>query len=153
MNRTRRAFERRFRELLGELGARQRDKGLAWLFSRRRSNGRSLTHAFAEENITLAEKVQRFRRRKGKDSAFASPPVIICDAGLGGLARWLRASGYEALWTQDITDEELVTQAAEIGATVITTDSLLLERRVITQGNVRAVWVPATLTKFEQLRL
>ena len=41
----------------------------------------------------------------------------------------------------------------KIGATIITNDSPLLERRPIAQGRVRAIWVPPSLTKFEQLRL
>ncbi|MCD6378693.1 MAG: hypothetical protein DRO01_07865, partial [Thermoproteota archaeon] len=31
-------------------------------------------------------------------------PVILCDAMLGGLARWLRAAGYEAQFIYGIDD-------------------------------------------------
>jgi uncharacterized protein with PIN domain len=110
-----------------------------------------MSRALAEENITLAEKVHRFRERKG--IATRGKEVLFCDAGLGGLARWLRAAGCDAHWVQDISDAELVTKAEQIGAAIITTDSLLLDRRVIVQGRVRAIWVPPCLTKFEQLRL
>jgi len=46
-----------------------------------------------------------------------------------------------------------VNQALQRGATIVTTDSLLLDRRPITRGEVRAIWVPSALTKLEQLRL
>ena len=145
-----------------ETGARQLDKGIHWLFQRAhrdtKTNATSLSHALAELNITLAEKLHRLRKRRlnSQDprSAIPNPKCLVfCDAGLGGLARWLRASGCDARWIQDIGDAELVAKAEALGAIVITTDSFLLDRRTIAHGRVRAIWVPPTLTKFEQLRL
>ena len=156
MSRIQRAFERRFRELLANAGARQPDKGVRWLFARAETHAQerevSRSHALAETNIALAEKLNRFRRRKG-DVAVSSECLVFCDAGLGGLARWLRACGCDAHWVQDIADADLVARAEQLGAIVITTDSFLLDRRPIAHGHVRAIWVPPTLTKFEQLRL
>jgi uncharacterized protein with PIN domain len=153
VSRIQRAFERRFRELLAELGTRERERGVEWLTARAQEDAKSSTlgHALAEENIALAEKVHRFRARQG--IATRGNGVVFCDAGLGGLARWLRAAGCDAHWVQDISDAQLVSDAEKIGATIITTDSLLLDRRPIAQGRVRAIWVPPSLTKFEQLRL
>ena len=155
MSRIRRAFERRFRELLAELGTRDRERGIQWLFTRAAkdaaASNSALSHSLAEENIVLAEKTHRFRRRKG--GAHPANLHVFCDAGLGGLARWLRASGCDAHWVQDITDGQLVANAEKIRATIITTDSFLLDRRPIAQRLVRAIWVPPTLTKLEQLRL
>jgi uncharacterized protein with PIN domain len=162
VSRIQRAFERRFRELLTEAGARQLDKGIHWLFQRAnrdtKTNATSLSHALAELNITLAEKLHRFRKRRlTSENPKSEIPdrqcLVFCDAGLGGLARWLRASGCDARWVQDIGDAELVAQAEALGAIVITTDSFLLDRRPIAHGRIRAIWVPPTLTKFEQLRL
>ena len=153
-----RAFERRFRELLAEAGARQCDKGIRWLFARAdvlaRNTESTTSHALAEMNIALAEKLHRLRKRRGMGTARpAVEPYLFCDAGLGGLARWLRASGCDAHWVQDISDADLVARAEEINAIIITTDSFLLDRRPIAHGRVRAIWVPPTLTRFEQLRL
>jgi len=153
-----RAFERRFRELLADAGARQCDKGVRWLFARAddlaRNTGITASHALAEVNIALVEKLHRWRKadlvRGEKTDAAAK---LFCDAGLGGLARWLRASGCDAHWVQDISDADLVTRAEELNAIIITTDSFLLDRRAIAHGRVRAIWVPPTLTMFEQLRL
>jgi uncharacterized protein with PIN domain len=157
VNRTERAFERRFRELLAQLGARDREKGVRWLFRHaaelKAASGQTLSHALAELNIRLAGQVHRFQARVSPPHSTGEPCSVFCDAGLGGLARWLRASGCDARWVQDISDSDLVRRAEEAGATIITTDSFLLDRRPIAQGRVRAIWVPPSLTRHEQLRL
>jgi uncharacterized protein with PIN domain len=114
-----------------------------------------MAHELAEQVIVLIGKVRRFQTRKGIHHAprATRPPAVICDAGLGGLARWLRAAGCEAYWIKDIGDAQLVTEAERLRAVIITTDSLLLERRKIAHGEVRAIWVPPNLTRFEQLRI
>ena len=156
MSRIRRAFENRFRELLTQLGARDREKGVRILFRRAEERARrdnvDLSRTLAEENLILAGIVFRFLERIGRVTELTAPR-IICDAGLGGLARWLRAAGCEAIWIRDITDEQLVSEAERLDAIIITTDSFLLDRRAIKSGQVRAFWVPPTLTKLEQLRL
>ena len=155
MGRIEQAFERRYQELLGELGARDRVKGMRWFREKSaegaRKNGGSVSRAHAELLIALLGKVHRFRRRRGAEPA--QPCRVYCDAGLGGLARWLRAAGCEAFWTRDISDAELISAAVRESAVIITTDSPLLERRMITHGEVRAIWVPPSLTMLEQLRL
>ncbi len=155
MGRIERAFERRYRELFGELGARDRDKGIRWFKTRAEALSglrKTVSHAHAELLATLLKKVHRFQQRS---RGLARPQhfLVYCDAGLGGLARWLRAIGCEALWKQDITDADLVREARSLNAILITTDSLLLERRPITHGELRAIWVPPTLTVRQQLRL
>jgi uncharacterized protein len=155
MSRINRGFDRRFRELLAELGARDREKGIALLFRKAATAQGTLaissSTALARINIRLARQVQQYRRRTGK--TIDLPRRIICDAGLGGLARWLRAAGCETYWTQDINDDHLLAEAQRLDALVITTDSPLLDRRLITHGAVKALWVPPSLTKFEQLAL
>ena len=79
--------------------------------------------------------------------------MFFCDAGLGGLARWLRASGYDARWEQDIDDDDLLTKARQTGATILTTDSMLMERRVLRDRLIPAFWVPPTLNISDQLKL
>ena len=159
MGRIQRAFERRYNELLAELRARDRTKALAWFQARAaaavNSGAPSLSHAQTELLIALLDQVRRFHDRTvaHADNQPADRCRVICDAGLGGLARWLRASGCEAFWTQDISDPDLVAEAQHLDASIITTDSLLLDRGLITHGHVHAIWVPPTLTIQEQLRL
>jgi uncharacterized protein len=157
--RIQKAFDRRFRELFAELGARDREKGLAWIHQRAQqllqSGTPTLSHAYTEIAINLLERTQPFRTRRSppNPSCFQSTPLRLhCDAGLGGLARWLRASGCEAFWQQDISDADLVRQTQQRGGILLTTDSMLLDRRPIVRGEIRALWVPPTLTIHEQLR-
>lgn len=154
MSRIEAAFQNRFRQLLGEIGARDREKGVRLLFEKSnafQSSGLSISQSLAKVNARLAQQVNTLLARRGTPRR--PPARIICDAGLGGLARWLRASGDETHWTQDITDQDLVDEARRLEALIITTDSPLLDRRVITHGEVHALWVPPSLTKFEQLEL
>jgi uncharacterized protein with PIN domain len=156
MTRIRRAFENRFRTLLGKLGARRVDKGIQWLFSReeelRRSQNLTASESFARLNIRLARQTQTFLKRRHPERAQRHPfPPLLCDAGLGGFARWLRALGYHALWIQDISDDALLAEAARRHAIIITTDSVVMERKQIRNGELEAYWVPPSLTRFEQL--
>jgi uncharacterized protein with PIN domain len=77
---------------------------------------------------------------------------FYCDAGLGGLARWLRAAGHEAFWRQDIDDTELLREAERDSATVLTTDAMLMERRLLRDGVIPSFWLPPTLSIAEQLQ-
>jgi uncharacterized protein with PIN domain len=76
---------------------------------------------------------------------------FVCDAMCGGLARWLRAIGYDTTYTADIDDAVLVQQAADEGRVLISADGRLFERRAITSGQVRALRLPRGLRLREQL--
>jgi len=78
-------------------------------------------------------------------------PRFICDAMLGGLARWLRAAGYSAMFDVHIRDGELVRRALEEDVCLLTSDSGILERYALTHGLVRHVFVPRGLTPVRQL--
>jgi len=94
---------------------------------------------------------RRLRFRMGESGP--CPVLFWCDAGLGGLARWLRAAGHEANWRPDIADEELLREAQNTSATILTTDSLLMERRLLRDGIIPALWLPPILTIAAQLDL
>jgi uncharacterized protein with PIN domain len=78
-------------------------------------------------------------------------PIFLCDAMLGGLARWLRAAGYDALFEYGIDDREFVRRAAQGGTILLSSDGPMFERNVIKHGQVRALYIPQQLGKFEQL--
>jgi uncharacterized protein with PIN domain len=82
-----------------------------------------------------------------------TPGLFYCDAGLGGLARWLRAAGYDARWQEGIDDDVLLREARRLSATLLTTDSMLMERRVLRDRLVPSLWLPPTLSIAEQLKL
>jgi len=81
-----------------------------------------------------------------------SSPKFFCDAMLGGLARWLRAAGYDAAFEYGIDDGDLVDRAAAGGYVLLSCDGPLFERNVITRGEVRSLFVPRQLSNDEALR-
>lgn len=78
-------------------------------------------------------------------------PTFICDAMLGGLARWLRAAGYSAAFDVHIGDGELVRRALEEGRCLLTSDSGIAERYAVAEGLVRFVFIPMGLSTTQQL--
>lgn len=81
-----------------------------------------------------------------------APVTFFCDAMLGGLARWLRAAGYDAEFEYGIDDGELVARAQAGGQILLSCDGPLFERNVITSGQVAALRVPRQLSNVEALR-
>lgn len=55
-------------------------------------------------------------------------PRFMVDSMLGGLARWLRALGYDAAWEPAIADPELVRRGVEEGRWILTRDRGVAER-------------------------
>src|SRR5262245_37072912 len=120
MSRIRKAYETRLGVLLRELNARQADRGVRWWSNHARQlsqrEGISLTHAFERSVGLLRQRLDTFsQRHANSNNGGPAPsriktatkvnqdrqdacPTFFCDAGLGGLARWLRAAGYEAIW-------------------------------------------------------
>jgi len=64
-------------------------------------------------------------------------PRFIVDTNVGGLARWLRMVGYDALFISDIDDEGLIAIGLKEKRVVLTKDTQLMKRRVITSGRLR----------------
>ena len=79
-------------------------------------------------------------------------PAFWCDAMLGGLARWLRAAGYDAALVEGIDDVDLVRRALADGRVLLTADTQLVRHGAICSGRVRALLVPPGRSKFEQLQ-
>ena len=154
MKRIRSAFQSRFRQLLAPLHPRNMEKALEWTERRADELARTKNILLSVALHRVYEELHRrtlvFRSRK----TAATPDqdiVFWCDAGLGGLARWLRAAGYEAHWEYGIDDAELLRRAQKIHATVLTTDSGLMERGILRDGHLRALWLPPALHIPEQL--
>lgn len=152
MGRICKAYETRFRWLLQHAGARRLDQGVQWLVDKARQQS-------ARDRIPLAEALTRVyedlvARPPFRQVNSLPPPLrFFCDAGLGGLARWLRAAGYEALWQEGIDDSVLLREARKVSATILTTDSMLMERRLLRERIIPAFWLPPTLSIAGQLAL
>ena len=76
----------------------------------------------------------------------APPPRFACDAMLGGLARWLRAAGYDASWHDGIDDSDLVRLGRNEGRTVLSSDDDVFAFALVRDGIVPALLVPRGLT-------
>jgi uncharacterized protein len=79
-------------------------------------------------------------------------PAFFCDAMLGGLARWLRAAGYDAMFEYGIDDGDLVARCQAEGRVLLSCDGPMFERNVIKSGQVRAIRLPRGLANVEALR-
>lgn len=152
MSRIRKGYEARFRSLLQRAGARRIEQGIRWLVEKAR-------RLSEKERVPLTDALGRVcaglaRRTQAQQPGAAAPAIrFFCDAGLGGLARWLRAAGYEALWEPDIADDALLWEARRLSATILTTDSMMMERRLLRERIIPAFWLPPTLSIAEQLAL
>ena len=141
-------FDRRFRLLLASLGVPDVDHGVQTLrdaaaaLSQREKIPMSL--ALARVHVQLCRQAWR---------GASMPTHFVCDAGLGGLARWLRAAGYDAAWQPELDDAEVIREAQRRGATLLTTDTLMMERGVLRDGIVPAIWLPPTVETEDQLAL
>jgi hypothetical protein len=79
------------------------------------------------------------------------PPRFFCDAMLGGLARWLRAGGYDAAFEHGIDDADLVDRARRQDRTILSCDGGLFERALLRDGDIPSLRVPRQLSRLEQL--
>jgi uncharacterized protein with PIN domain len=78
-------------------------------------------------------------------------PRFACDAMLGGLARWLRAAGYDASWHDGIDDGDLVRLALAEGRTVLSSDGDVFAFALVRDGVVPSLFVPRGLAVQDQL--
>ena len=86
-------------------------------------------------------------------SPLPEPIRFRCDSGLGGLARWLRVAGYEAYWQPDWDDSMLVLACQRDGAILLTTDTEIMQRTVVRDQKIRALWIPPAFGLAYQLQL
>ncbi|OAI41732.1 hypothetical protein AYO40_02475 [Planctomycetaceae bacterium SCGC AG-212-D15] len=78
-------------------------------------------------------------------------PRFACDAMLGGLARWLRAAGYDGCWQEGIDDWELVRLAQREGRVLLTSDTGIRRLGIVRDGEIPSLFIPHGMSKTEQL--
>ena len=79
---------------------------------------------------------------------------FLCDAMLGGLAKWLRAAGYDAYYARegtDIDDRALTEKALREGRVLLTGDRGFLERAPVRDGRLELLLLTPVPVE-EQLR-
>lgn len=70
---------------------------------------------------------------------------FLCDAMLGGLAKWLRAAGYDTYYAREgteLADGFLVRLAADEGRALLTSDGGFLERKPVRDGEIEFLLLP-----------
>jgi len=93
-------------------------------------------------------------REDAPAGASMEPSRFLVDRTLGRLVRWLRLLGYDTVWDRFGAPAAVLARAAEEDRVVLTRDTLLVERRPVRRGHVRAVLVRADLLaeQLQQLR-
>jgi hypothetical protein len=64
---------------------------------------------------------------------------FIVDTNVGKLAKWLRIMGYDTLFIKGIDDNELVRIAVKEERVVLTKDTQIMRRRIVSEGKVQVV--------------
>lgn len=107
--------------------------------------------ASTRSRLARREQFVRLLERSIPNPPSADDPDFHCDAGLGGLARWLRAMGYDAWFWPGIDDAELITKLIGSTAILLSTDSRLMHHGAIAHGAIAALLVPVTQSMRGQL--
>jgi hypothetical protein len=159
-------FRARFRALAACRGEGEPDRWAASLVAeavaRARSAGQPAARALAD---AWTGEVPAAKNAWARCDARAEPPPpwarfddehapsFLCDPSLGGLARWLRAAGYEATLAPDVAGHRLPDEALRRGLVLLTTEAEVLDRRIVADGSLVVAWVPSALTMAEQLHM
>jgi uncharacterized protein with PIN domain len=158
-------YRHRFRALLAVVRPRRLEFGVDLLLERARQKsareGIPLARALALVYEFTRVRVERRLRLMGActvgstmgERFAATPPRFLCDSSLGGLARWLRAAGYEARQGATGRGDRLVEEATRGGFVLLTSDSRLLARRPLRTGAALVLWIPSAFSKREQLAM
>jgi len=68
-------------------------------------------------------------------------PKFIVDCNVGKLAKWLRLMGYDTSFFNGTDDSQLVATALAEGRVILSRDTQIMERRVITSGKLKAILI------------
>jgi uncharacterized protein with PIN domain len=68
-------------------------------------------------------------------------PKFVVDHNVGKLARWLRLMGYDARFFRGGSDAELVAIALKEGRIIVTRDTRIMQRRLVTKGKLKALLI------------
>ncbi len=68
-------------------------------------------------------------------------PKFVADVNVGKLGRWLRMMGYDTLFINDIDDARLVAIGLREKRVLLTKDTQIMLRRVVTSGKLKALLI------------
>lgn len=84
-------------------------------------------------------------------AARGEAPTRLRSGRRGGLARWLRAAGYDATWQAGIDDWELIRLARREQRLLLSSDTGIFRIGIVRDGDLPALFIPHGLTKLDQL--
>ena len=90
------------------------------------SNFESRKKAASIRQKQIEDKIPRFAEEH-------EPPRFIADVMLGRLAKWLRIAGFDVLYSNSYTDDELVRISDSEGRVLLSRDTRLLVRKAVRQ--------------------
>lgn len=68
-------------------------------------------------------------------------PKFIVDNNAGKLGKWLRIMGYDTLLFKEKDDGRMINIALSEGRIILTKDTQVLKRRVVTNGRLKVVFI------------
>jgi len=68
-------------------------------------------------------------------------PRFIADQNVGKLARWLRMLGFDAVFFKGQDDSEMVRLALDKSKGILTRDTHIMERKLVTSGRLKALLI------------
>jgi uncharacterized protein with PIN domain len=157
-------YREKFRTLLAKVRPRRLDFGADLLVRRAREMriregiplGRALARVYeatrvrVEKRLALTVACSLSGLPLGQEPAAAR---FVCDASLGGLARWLRAAGYEAEWAEKGGADELL-RRARAGGGRPAHDRQSDDGADRDPGRIGpAQWLPSDLPRIAQLKM
>ena len=66
---------------------------------------------------------------------------FIIDNNVGKLAKWLRIMGYDTLFFNGINDSRMIAVALAEGRVILTRDTQIMKRGVVTRGQLKAILI------------
>jgi uncharacterized protein with PIN domain len=153
-------YQAKFRWLLAKVRPRRLDFGVDLLMRRARalsdregvSRSEALARVYEFTRWRVKKRLERTAacRLDGQPlGATTDPPRFVCDASLGGLARWLRAAGYEADAAGAPKSEATLARPGR--RVLVTTDSRQAARMGVAEGEPELLWIPSSLRRVRQL--
>ena len=78
---------------------------------------------------------------------------FIVDHNVGKLAKWLRMLGYDSLFFDGSDDSHMVARAMAEGRVILTRDTEIMKRRLITSGRLKAVLIDSEVPEQQMQQL
>ncbi|MBM3791673.1 MAG: hypothetical protein FJW35_15180 [Acidobacteria bacterium] len=85
----------------------------------------------ASRRRAATQRQRQIRTKAQELPAEGPPPRFVADVMLGRLAKWLRIAGFDVLYSNRYTDDELVSLSREEGRVLLSRDTRLLVRRAV----------------------